>query len=97
MRAIARQIRRLTVLFTIVAIAVAAMPLAGSAQDTTDDQKELCRNGGWQTLTDADGNAFSNQGECISYIATGGEFGSTTEPEEPPVGRSPRRPSPSSI
>ena len=70
MRTITQQIRRLTLLFTIMILALAAMPLAGSAQDTTDDQKERCKNGGWQTLADADGTLFSNQGECVKYIAT---------------------------
>jgi hypothetical protein len=85
MRTITQQIRRLTLLFTIMTLALAAMPLAGSAQDTTDDQKERCKNGGWQELTDADGNAFSNQGECVKYVATGGAFEDSDDTsEEPP-------------
>jgi hypothetical protein len=35
--------------------------------------KDQCKQGGWQTVTDADGNAFKNQGDCVSYVATGGE------------------------
>jgi hypothetical protein len=29
--------------------------------------KDECKNGGWQSLTDGDGNAFKNQGNCVSY------------------------------
>jgi len=31
-----------------------------------------CRNGGHRNWTDADGNAFRNEGECVSYAARGG-------------------------
>lgn len=30
-----------------------------------------CKNGGWATLTDANGGAFANQGQCIQYVNTG--------------------------
>lgn len=29
--------------------------------------KDACKNGGWQYLTDDQGNPFSNQGQCISF------------------------------
>jgi hypothetical protein len=32
-----------------------------------------CKNGGWQTLVDANGNPFKNQGDCVSYVATKGK------------------------
>jgi choice-of-anchor C domain-containing protein len=35
---------------------------------TADD----CKDGGWQTITDGSGNHFKNQGDCVSYFATGG-------------------------
>jgi hypothetical protein len=35
--------------------------------------KDACKNGGWQTLTDNNGNHFKNQGDCVSYVATGGK------------------------
>jgi hypothetical protein len=35
--------------------------------------KDQCKKGGWQTVTDADGNPFKNQGDCVSYVATGGK------------------------
>jgi hypothetical protein len=31
--------------------------------------KEACKQGGWMELTDADGNSFKNQGQCVSYMA----------------------------
>lgn len=30
-----------------------------------------CKDGGWQFLTDADGEPFRNQGDCIKYVKTG--------------------------
>lgn len=30
--------------------------------------KDQCKKGGWQDLTDADGNSFRNQGQCVSYF-----------------------------
>jgi hypothetical protein len=37
-------------------------------EPTSADQ---CKNGGWQSLTRADGSAFKNQGDCIQYANTG--------------------------
>jgi choice-of-anchor C domain-containing protein len=36
---------------------------------TTDD----CKDGGWQTMIDTAGNAFKNQGDCVSFFATKGK------------------------
>jgi hypothetical protein len=33
--------------------------------------KDLCKDGGWKTMTRADGSAFKNQGDCVSYVNTG--------------------------
>ena len=33
--------------------------------------RDACKNGGWQTLTRADGSSFKNQGDCIQYVNTG--------------------------
>jgi hypothetical protein len=35
--------------------------------------KDACKNGGWQTYTAANGQGFKNQGDCVSYFATGGK------------------------
>lgn len=39
----------------------------------TATDKDQCKNGGWQNVTDNNGNSFKNQGDCVSYIATGGK------------------------
>lgn len=31
-----------------------------------------CRHGGWASYTDSSGQTFKNQGDCVSYVATGG-------------------------
>ena len=31
--------------------------------------KDLCKNGGWRNL----GQTFKNQGQCMSFVATGGK------------------------
>lgn len=31
--------------------------------------KEMCKDGGWMDMADADGNDFRNQGQCVSYFA----------------------------
>jgi choice-of-anchor C domain-containing protein len=32
-----------------------------------------CKGGGWETMFDTSGNMFRNQGDCVSYYATGGK------------------------
>jgi len=33
--------------------------------------KDECKNGGWQNLNDNSGHAFKNQGDCVSFTASG--------------------------
>lgn len=33
--------------------------------------KDQCKNGGWTTLSRANGSAFKNQGDCVSYVSNG--------------------------
>jgi hypothetical protein len=40
---------------------------------TVPTDKGLCKNGGWQNLVDSAGNSFKNQGDCVSFVATGGK------------------------
>jgi len=40
---------------------------------TTAQAKAACKKGGWKTMVDANGKAFKNQGDCVSYYATGGK------------------------
>jgi choice-of-anchor C domain-containing protein len=35
--------------------------------------KSDCKDGGWHDMIDNAGNAFKNQGDCVSYFATGGK------------------------
>jgi hypothetical protein len=30
--------------------------------------KDACKNGGYKDVTDANGNGFKNQGQCVSYV-----------------------------
>ena len=30
-----------------------------------------CKNGGWETMVDKTGTHFKNQGDCVSFFATG--------------------------
>lgn len=39
-----------------------------NADIVTFETKESCKNGGWQDLTDDNGNPFKNQGDCVSYF-----------------------------
>jgi len=48
----------------------ASVEVASNPVATNTDQ---CKNGGWKTLTDGLGNAFKNQGDCVSYVATKGK------------------------
>jgi hypothetical protein len=38
-----------------------------AAADTTPPNKDACKNGGWHRFTDQNGQAFSNQGQCVSW------------------------------
>ena len=38
----------------------------------TPSTKGDCRKGGWRTFTDDEGTPFRNQGDCVSFVATGG-------------------------
>jgi hypothetical protein len=39
---------------------------------TIPTNADQCKHGGWQGLTDANGTLFKNQGDCVSFVATGG-------------------------
>lgn len=42
-------------------------------QFVTPTTKDQCKKDGWKTLADANGQPFKNQGDCVSYVATGGK------------------------
>jgi hypothetical protein len=39
----------------------------------TPANKDACKDNGFQSLTDENGNAFKNQGQCVSYTNLGGQ------------------------
>ena len=41
-------------------------------EDVVASDKERCKNGGWQDFTSSPG-PFKNQGDCVSYFASGGK------------------------
>lgn len=45
---------------------VGEIPAAKFLASNTPNNKDDCKNGGWQTLTDANGQPFKNQGQCVS-------------------------------
>ena len=51
--------------------------------ETTPADKAGCKDGGWIALTDSAAGIFKNQGDCVSFVATGGKnvaAGTTTIP-----------------
>ncbi len=58
---------------TVVAtVGVGSLPTGVAITPTqTPANKDACKNGGWRSLTRADGSAFKNQGDCIQYVNTG--------------------------
>ena len=51
-----------------------------SADKGSGDDKDLCKKGGFANYTRADGSTFKNQGDCVSYVAQGGELLPKTPP-----------------
>lgn len=39
-----------------------------------------CKDGGWRTMVDSHGSRFKNQGDCVSYFATGGKNRGAAKP-----------------
>lgn len=42
-----------------------------SSETKLPASKDECKKNNWKTLTMVDGMAFKNQGQCVSYVATG--------------------------
>lgn len=47
--------------------------VAGYQWGLNGTSKNDCKNGGWQRFFDAQGRPFKNQGDCVSFVATGGK------------------------
>ena len=46
---------------------VGFVPAARFLAANPPENKDDCKKGGWQTLTDNNGNPFKNQGQCVSF------------------------------
>lgn len=58
-----------------IATVSAAKPSTNAGNpDLSGYTKDQCKNGGWQNFKNADGSPmFKNQGQCVSYFASGGK------------------------
>jgi hypothetical protein len=55
------------------AAAMASPKTGGISGNLSGYTKDQCKNGGWQMFKNANGQPmFKNQGDCVSYFATGG-------------------------
>jgi hypothetical protein len=46
----------------------------GATSVTSPTDKDECKDNGWKTFKNADGSPmFKNQGDCVSFVATGGK------------------------
>src|SRR5215470_6871945 len=64
-------------------IVVALLTLAGGtayAGGGNSGAAHACQNGGWMNWVRADGTAFKNLGDCVSYAAQGGVLTSPSTP-----------------
>ena len=66
-------VRRLLVsvflaVFPVVVIPIAVTSMGTQAGAAPPTAVQQCKDGGWRTLTDASGQPFKNQGQCISYF-----------------------------
>jgi hypothetical protein len=47
---------------------------SASADKGSGDDTDACKNGGFANYTRVDGSTFKNQGDCVSYVAQGGQL-----------------------
>lgn len=62
---------------TLTFVSTSATPFGPAIDNVvvTEDvaMKDDCKNGGWESMLDTAGNGFKNQGDCVSFVATGGK------------------------
>jgi hypothetical protein len=51
---------------------IASAPLGDCFGGNVPASKDQCKKDGWMTRVRTDGSTFKNQGDCVSYVATGG-------------------------
>ncbi len=54
--------------FPVVVIPIAVTSIGAQAGAAPPAAVQQCQDGGWQSLTDASGQPFRNQGQCITYL-----------------------------
>ena len=54
--------------FPVLVIPIAVTSIGARAGAAPPTAVQQCKDGGWQTLTDASAQPFRNQGQCISYF-----------------------------
>lgn len=58
---------------TIALVALTLLALTGTTAATAGDSKDACKNGGHSQYVDpATGQPFTNQGQCVSFVNSGG-------------------------
>jgi len=45
---------------------------AGYTWSSTPVNKDACKHDGWKSVVDSQGQSFKDQGDCVSYVTTGG-------------------------
>lgn len=53
--------------FPVLVIPIAVTSIGARAGAAPPTPVQQCKDGGWQTLTDASGQPFRNQGQCIAF------------------------------
>ena len=61
----------------LLVAALAAAPTSAAGGNSAN--ANLCKNGGWRTVVQADATLFKNQGDCVAYAVRGGTPTAKTE------------------
>jgi hypothetical protein len=68
--------RRLVLATLALALVAIAMATSASAGGGNSAAAQACQKNGYTNLYRADHTGFRNAGDCVSYVAHGGVFGS---------------------
>ena len=73
-----------TITFTSTTLSPALVAWGPAIDDVSVTETEatgaMCKKDGWMTMLDQAGNSFKNQGDCVSFFATGGKNAGSIEP-----------------
>ena len=64
------RLRPMLVLCMVLALTIAVAGATAGGGNSAN--AKLCQKDGWRNWVQADGSAFKNQGDCVSYAAQGG-------------------------